>query len=118
MPIKINLKDLETVVSAEGTDKALITYGAGGDPKLIQLSAISGDGGVINGGSGILLTCAENGYTYQVSATLVDGEVDFSLTQVSGEGQFTSLLCSANSTVYRLAITLVDGKPTLTPVAI
>jgi hypothetical protein len=118
MPIKINLKDLDTVVSAEGTDKALITYGVNGDPKLIQLSAVSGSGGVINGGSGILLTCEENGYTYQVSAVLVDGEVNFGITRVSGEGQFTSLLCAANSIVYRLAITIVNGEPTLTPVAI
>lgn len=112
MALKINLKDLAAVTSAEGTDKMVICYGADGAPKLLPLSAVSGTG-LASGASGILLTCASNGYTYRVSVRLVDGEPSFDLAKVSDQGQFASLLCESNSTTYQLKIILVNNRPTL-----
>ena len=118
MSIKLNLKDLDQVASAQGTDKVLICYGADGVAKLLPISALVGSGGVANGASGILLTCEENGYTYQVSVRIVDSVPVFDLAKVSGEGQYTSILCADNDVVYRLSIVMVNGKPTLSPTAI
>jgi hypothetical protein len=114
--IKINLKDIPAATSAQGTDKVLLCWGVDGAPTLVNLSQL----GVapISGASGIILTCPQNGFSYQVSPVIVDGQVSFSITKVSSAGQFTSVLCQENSVTYQLSIQLVNGVPTLTPVAL
>jgi hypothetical protein len=116
MAIKINIKDISVTTSAQGTDKVLLCWGDNGEAKLVPLSSL----GVapVSGGSGIILTCPQNGYSYQVSVITVDGSPTFKLAKVSDEGQFTSVLCEANSTTYQLSVQLVNGQPTLTPVAL
>jgi len=116
MSIKINIKDIPAQASAQGSDQVLVCWGANQTPALVRLDQL----GVapVSGATGMILTCQQNGYSYSVYITLVDGQAAFALKQVNQQGQYTSLWCDANNTVYQLSVQLVNGQPTIIPVPV
>jgi hypothetical protein len=109
MAIKINLKDIPQITSAEGTDLVLVAQGASGTSKLCPASELGG----ASGATGIRLTCEDNGFTYQISSVIVDGEPTLEATKVTGAGQFTSVLNEDDGIVYAIKVRIVEGQPTI-----
>jgi hypothetical protein len=111
MGLKINIKDITQAATAQETDFVLVASGSAGNARLVPVSEVAGP----TGATGILLTCPDNGFTYQVSAINVEGTAQFRLTKVSAQGQFVSFFNEGDGKNYELKVRIVNGYPTLVP---